>query len=330
MNAIPETSSKFRRLSASLRTPAVIVHCDWSISEKRRWMAQARRTEGKYFASAPEPVGNLKDPNLPEAPFLTRVQRKRGNQAALIGFDFPIGLPHTYADKVEAKDFPSFLGGLGAESQFFEVCRKASEISLDRPFYPFAPGQRLQEHLTRALGIQFQQLLRACDRANDTRTDASALFWTLGAKQAGKAAIVGWRDVLAPALRANEIRIWPFHGPLDSLLRPGRTVVAETYPAQYYHSIFGNLNGPKTSQQARADVATRILKWAAIRVNSLALSNELIAAIQAGFPQGDDAFDALIGLFGMIDAIQNYSLVLEPKDETIRQIEGWILGQPAN
>ena len=65
-----------------------------------------------------------------------------------------------------------------------------------------------------------------------------ALFWTLGGQQVGKAAISGWTQVLAPALRRlgdnPSISIWPFSGCLADLLQPGSTVLAETYPAEYY------------------------------------------------------------------------------------------------
>jgi hypothetical protein len=313
-----------------LTGPELIVHCDWSKNQNRRWMAEARLVDGKYLASAPELVGNLNDPFEAENPFLTRIQRKRRQGTALIGFDFPIGLPKTYAGRIGARQFPAFLRSLEAESQFFAVCSLENQISLVRPFYPHAPGGKRQEQLTNALGIEFQQLLRTCDQATHNRPEASALFWTLGAKQVGKAAIVGWRDVLAPALRAEEIKLWPFDGPLDSLLKTNQLIAAETYPAQYYASIFGQLKGSKTNQIVRAESAPAIFAWAANRSDRLQLDSSLRSEIQSGFHHGDDAFDATIGLFGMIDAIQNYSPALEPKDTAVQRIEGWIFGQPAN
>ena len=47
------------------------------------------------------------------------------------------------------------------------------------------------------------------------------------ANQVGKAAIIGWREVLAPALRGGgSVSLWPFDGSLPSLLVPGNVVVA--------------------------------------------------------------------------------------------------------
>ena len=45
------------------------------------------------------------------------------------------------------------------------------------------------------------------------------MFWTLGGNQVGKAMIVGWRDLLAPARRAGgDVAIWPFDGALAELM----------------------------------------------------------------------------------------------------------------
>src|SRR5215469_1950241 len=68
---------------------------------------------------------------------------------------------------------------------------------------------------------------------------ACPLFWTLGASQVGKGAIVGWREVLAPALRDDEaVLLWMFDGRLCELLRPGTIVIAETYPTECYGWFF--------------------------------------------------------------------------------------------
>jgi hypothetical protein len=69
----------------------------------------------------------------------------------------------------------------------------------------------------------------------DGRKQACCLFWMLGGNQVGKAAIVGWRHVLALALRGERpVSLWPFDVPERSLLAPGNVVVAETYPAKCY------------------------------------------------------------------------------------------------
>jgi hypothetical protein len=94
------------------------------------------------------------------------------------------------------------------------------------------------KHVVSALGLDSPaDLLRACECATtvpNKRNKACELFWTLGANQVGRAAIAGWRDLLAPALREGTTTLWPFHGDLAPLLESGRIVVAETYPAETY------------------------------------------------------------------------------------------------
>jgi hypothetical protein len=52
----------------------------------------------------------------------------------------------------------------------------------------------------------------------------------------GKGAIAGWRDVIVPAMADHglEVALWPFEGSLERLIAPGRVVIAETYPAEFF------------------------------------------------------------------------------------------------
>jgi len=81
------------------------------------------------------------------------------------------------------------------------------------------------------------------------RSRRAAFFWTLGGNQVGKAAITGWRDVLAPALQGGGSAS-PFNVSLLSLLVPGNAVIAETYPAECYGWFDGAL-GSKGDQNER-------------------------------------------------------------------------------
>jgi hypothetical protein len=84
---------------------------------------------------------------------------------AMIGFDFPIGLPRRYADLIDVSSFPPFLRGIcSAEwSEFAVAARHPGEISLRRPFYPAVPGGTRREHLYAGLGIDAAGLRRRCD-----------------------------------------------------------------------------------------------------------------------------------------------------------------------
>jgi hypothetical protein len=192
--------------------------------------------DGRFTAEAARPVGD-------HMHLITSIRSEiRSEGCALVGFDFPIGVPERYANAAGIEMFKSFLLelGTGAWADFFAVCRIAAEISIYRAFYPFRPGGTQQAHVLKALGLQhIDDLRRQCERKQNGRRAACALLWTLGANQVGKGAIVGWRDVLAPALRYDKyVALWPFDGQLDGLLQPGKIVVAETYPAECYGWFF--------------------------------------------------------------------------------------------
>ena len=169
-----------------------------------------------------------------------------------------------------------------------------------------------------------------CERATATRRAAAPLFWTLGAQQVGAGAIVGWRDVLQPALAndALDVALWPFDGRLDQLFAPGRLVIAETYPTDIYGQLGISFAGRgKRQEAARAATGDALVAWAG-RLG-LELERELEEGLRRGF-RSDDAFDAVMGLFGMLNVVAKYRAPGEPDDERIRGIEGWMLGQGAD
>jgi hypothetical protein len=201
---------------------------------------------------------------------------------------------------------------------------------LKRPFYPMRSGGRSWQQLLAGLGLgSWSDLLRRCDRRSPTRAAACALFWTLGGQQVGKAAITGWRDLLAPALRNGlDLALWPFQGSLDQLLARHRFVVAETYPAEVYRHLELNLKGGKRKQGVRRGNAPSLLEWA--NAAGVDLDPSLVAEIRSGFgadASGDDRFDAVVGLFGMLNVALGRRPSGESDDDVVRRIEGWILGQ---
>jgi hypothetical protein len=105
---------------------------------------------------------------------------------------------------------------------------------------------------------------------------------------------------------------------------PGNVVVAETYPAEYYRWFF-NAGLIKTKRESRRQAGSSLLTWASSL--SVSLAPELQCAIEDGFPEGDDAFDAVVGLFGMLDVLLQRRAPGEPEESGIRQVEGWIFGQ---
>jgi hypothetical protein len=304
--------------------PNVVFHADWSTERKKRWGAIATLGEdGRFSAHAPA----LVDP----ARILDLLRQDRDKQAAVFaGFDFPIGIPEHYAARAGVTKFRDFLPGLGKEpwAEFNRVCDSPDEISIHRPFYPSTSSKgRSRQDLFRAHSARnMMDLLRQCERGGNGRRQACCLFWTLGGNQVGKAALRGWKEVLTPALLYDHIRLWPFDGQLTDLLRPGHTIIAETYPAEYYRWFPHRALRSKTDIESRKIFGVALLSWA--QQHNLLIDGDLKTVIENGFPNGeDDAFDAVVGLFAMLQVCNGERLPQDPRDNAIREIEGWILGR---
>jgi hypothetical protein len=131
------------------------------------------------------------------------------------------------------------------------------------------------------------------------------------------------------------VAIWPFAGPLFDLFRPGRAVIAETYPTEFYTHLgvrFAHQPGQRSGkrvQHDRAANAPALLAWA--RAAHVRLTPALRAELRNGFgssADGEDRFDAAVGLFGMLNVVLQRRPPGDPTDDdVVRKVEGWILGQ---
>ncbi|MGR9371110.1 DUF429 domain-containing protein [Rhizobium leguminosarum] len=302
---------------------AVVAHCDWSIGQKKRWMAVAIKRGGHWHVQPPELVGDTSS-------LFDRLQRRAVDPGALlVGFDFPIGLPEAYARAAGLGSFREALTLFGSEiwSDWYSVASHRDHISLRRPFYPVRPGGTARAHLFDALGISdASSLLRVCERATAHRQAACMLFWTLGGNQVGKGAISGWREIIVP--RLDEIGLWPFDGSLAELANSKPVIVAETYPGDVYRQIGMPRSGWSKRRQAdRLRMGRSILPWLAARPD---LDTGLLQPfIDDGFGSdkaGEDRFDAAVGLLGMLDVVDGRRGEGIPAVDALRKWEGWILG----
>jgi len=305
----------------------LVTHADWGSAERKRWVATARSEGSTYRLSGPEQVGEV-------STFLTRFRPADPQARWLAGFDLQIGIPEAYAAAAGISAFTPWLRGLGRGdwSRFFDVATTAEEISLQRPFYPNNPGGRRQAHLLQGLGVNaMSDLLRRCDRPSETRGAASTLFWTLGAKQVGKGAIIAWRDLIVPALSgdAPAAALWPFDGTLEQLRASHPITICETYPAEAGTHLGITPPGRGWSKRKQSDRAT---VGATLVGHGLLLDEELRARLLDGFgpeADGEDPFDATIGLFGMLEVATGRRAESGPLDPCLRDIEGWMLGMGA-
>lgn len=155
------------------------------------------------------------------------------------------------------------------------------------------------------------------------------LFWTLGGNQVGKAAASGWLEIIKPNL--GRIGLWPFDGNLRELFADHDVVVAETYPGEVYEHL-GIPRTPvwsKRRQTGRQSVSGHLTARIAERGHQMVEGLEgMIEGGFSGSPSGEDQFDAMVGLLGMLDVVDGFraegSGGAPPE---VYRWEGWILGQ---
>jgi hypothetical protein len=304
----------------------IVAHADWSVDPRKRWVAIARLDTGAWRLAAAEPVGEV-------ATFLARLRAAAAGGAVALGVDLPVGLPRAYAAALPERDFPHFLSTLATRPAFFQVCATLAELGPDRPFYP-ARGVRGMTRAAHAAALGLDgaaALSRVCDRATTERPAGAPLFWTLGANQAGKAAIAAWQAMLLPALAGGEdVRLWPFAGRYRALLAPGAVALAETYPAEALRHLGVRLKGSKRRQADRAAVADQLSgAIAALQVlPDTALSREIADGF-GGDPAGEDRFDCTLGALCVLNVLAGHRQDTAPADPWIQRWEGWVLGQTA-
>ena len=323
--------------------PAVIAHADWGVNPEKRWMAMARREgDSGYRMMGVNPVSE-------SLPFFHHLKSFAGEPGpVLVGFDFPIGLPIHYARLAGIEDFLSWLPGLGSGkwAEFFDVAERPEQISLGRPFYPKrnnipagegGPRVRQVDLLDAHRAGHTDQLRRLCEKAHSHRRAASPLFWTVGAQQVGKAALSGWKEILLPGLAdpTLHLKLWPFSGRLVNLLDDDLAVAVETYPAEFYHQLGIRFTKPRRGEKSGKRVqsereANAPALLACLSELGHSLETDLRVEIEVGFgpdANGEDRFDAFIGLVGMLKTIRQLDIFPEPEDQNLLKIEGWIFGQ---
>jgi hypothetical protein len=311
-----------------VRLPALVAHADWGCDPRKRQVAVAELTGGSGGCPRYEVMYVTRVPNHEEDLFDV-LARGRGPGRALVGFDFTIGLPRDYAAAVGVTSFPAFLGliGSGPWRKFEHVAERPGDISLHRPFYPRRPGGTRRADLYAGLGLSAGQLRRRGDGS-----DAETLFWTLGPKQAGKASLDGWRLLRRARARGVDIALWPFDGSLRCLLAgPASFVVAEAYPREYYRYV-GAPPAARWSKRRRDDrlmCVPRLLAWA--ESLDVVFAPDVRRRLTAGFGDGlagEDQFDSVVGVLGMIGVVTGAIAVGLPDDDpAVVTIEGWILGR---
>ncbi|MFC0338825.1 Protein of unknown function [Kushneria avicenniae] len=299
-----------------------LLHADWSLSPSKRWCARARRIKGRWLIGDPARIDDVYR-------WRDTVLMASREGTTLAGFDFPIGVPERWASQVGVTDFRAFMATLDTPQwqRFFETASTPEEISLTRPFYPQRTCKGIrQSDLTQALGVDdFDALRRSCERDMPGRRPCP-LFWTLGANQVGKAAQTGWQSLIRPAM-AQGAALWPFDGLLAELAGTHQCILCETWPTLAARLLGAELSPrqSKRRQADRIDIGMRLLETGL----PVVWETSARASLESGFgkrPEGEDAFDAMLGLLMMIAVVEGALPVASRLSPVERQLEGWILG----
>ena len=310
--------------------PAFVAHADWGSSTSKRVVATAEMRSDKYVAHAPRLVGRA-------GGLRERMHIPAGSsRPALLGFDFPIGVPRAYARLAGIEDFTVWFRELNPSGEFFAVADDLSDVSVARPFFPARIAHKrpgVKREFRTALGLSASGALRRCDLAHCRRRAASEMFWALGPQAVGKATLSGWRDVVAPALAdsAHRCAMWPFDGELGDLLDTTDAVIVEAYPADAYIQLglrMGSRGTAKTRQEDRRADGPLLLEIC--RRGGVRPDRDLAAQIRDGFGSdraGEDRFDATVGLLAMIATVRRRTEPDLPDDPCVRRCEGWVFGR---
>jgi hypothetical protein len=283
------------------------------------------RTYTGWTVHAIEPVGMLNQ-------FRQALSTHGKTDALWLGLDMPIGFLGRWYDGANVQGFKTLLGLLETDEwqNFFEVCQVPEDIRFRRPFYPKTSGAKgsvKRDHLLTALGLSdFNALHRKCEFPTSARTAACPSFWTLGANQVGKGMLHGLRNLIIPGHR-DGFNIWPFSGDLTTCShKPGVTLI-ETYPGEIYGWLSDTSELTKSNQNSRAKFLHKLRHDA--HANGIEISPAVWADIKDGFGPDygkDDAFDALIGVMGLIEIAEGRRPENLPNTPSVLNREGWIVG----
>ena len=286
--------------------PAEILAIDWGSTPAKRQLCRAVLRRGRYVLAPPRPVEDVGALELPDG--------------ALVAFDCPIGVSHTYAAIAGLRSFREALGAFGAGRfrHFYEFAARAEDITIERPFYPLrALKGTSRDDLRKALGdAAFAP--RECDR----QAGAGPMFWLVGPRQVGRSAACVWRDIITP--RLDRVTLWPFDGPLMELAASGRPVIAEMYPAFLLRTL-GVTVARKSAPAARAACGGALLRG--VETDARIDLDAVGGLLRGGFGHsrsGEDPFDATTACIALAKLVLD-DAVPEPPDHA-RIVEGWILG----
>lgn len=163
----------------------------------------------------------------------------------LVGIDAATGFPIApwerlaKACSLRSKNFIDFLFGPVVPSDFFNPVASPEDWSPVRPFVRLPAGKWSKNSFIEAANGGFFREVDAFLRGNP-------IFVTRGlAGSVGSGTMELWQELIG-IFDSEKLRVWPFHGALDALLKPELPVISEIYPkACYGFALNEVLPGPQ-------------------------------------------------------------------------------------
>ena len=212
----------------------------------------------------------------------------------LIGVDAAIGFPAAAWQRLGRQPgrgsltFVDYLFGPSLPTDFFEAVSTPAEWSPLRPFVRPPPRQRW------SLKAFEEASSNGFYRQIDTRLHAKPIFVTSGIPgSVGSGTRELWRELIALA-GVLPFRVWPFHGPLHSLLESGEPVVAEIYPKACYGIALSETLPAKLTTVFKTRLPARQATLGALLAARWVAREGVIVEGADAAIQNEDDFDALI------------------------------------
>ena len=243
--------------------------------------------------------------------FSAAIDQLAADESILIAADLPIGIPSKPGDVYQYLDPPTFLNWLDSiadrcrDNEWREsmIAKGVANRSATQPFVSLLKGDQRG-------GWDGK---RRCDIA----ANAESIYCVdHGPKQVGKSALQFWWDVMIPIREAYPGRtaVWPMEDTSSASV-----IFAECYPALCQRIIFGG----NVSKRNALAVATSLKALAADPITrSMAEIDTWIHAASS-----EDEFDMFITSLAIArSALDDRDFLAYPDDDSIRKLEGWILG----
>lgn len=262
---------------------------------------------------------------------LAEARRWTSNGSVLATFDAPLGLPESYLRALSLRrgieptaTFLDLLALVGEMPGYFDASRSARDWTLEHPFFSVPAGVGgLQSYLDMSahFGVDMYRKI-------DRMTRAKTVFIKAGVPgSVGSAATALWLELSRELTARRTLKVWPFEGDIQTLLRSSPIVVGEIYPRAAYATALLDL--PPSSRPllsvAKTDEGIRREAVAMLRtapwVSEHAIELEDLGDAEAS----EDDFDACITAAALLRCILEDAPMC-PAELHAPEFEGGMLG----